>query len=181
LPNVAHSLHRAMRSLRLAEPLQQSLRDFLALEQKNVAEKTAHNIIEARRRTRSLAAKSFDTMEDTTEFDAMMQTGIFQIPTETLEAMNASKPKKPKKVDQVQALSVGEWVNIRRNDEKLLAKLAWKAEDANLFIFVDRDGVRVCEVDAEKLAQDFESGEISLLESGSVDSEKTQFSFMKTL
>ncbi|MDH3450024.1 MAG: DUF1631 domain-containing protein, partial [Gammaproteobacteria bacterium] len=27
LPNVAHSLHRAMRSLRLAEPLQQSLRD----------------------------------------------------------------------------------------------------------------------------------------------------------
>ncbi|MDH3387903.1 MAG: DUF1631 domain-containing protein, partial [Gammaproteobacteria bacterium] len=76
LPNVAHSLHRAMRSLKLAEPLQQSLRDFLALEQNNVVEKTAHNIIEAKRRTRSLAAKSFDSMEDTTEFDAMMQTGI---------------------------------------------------------------------------------------------------------
>ena len=184
LPNVAHSLHRAMRSLKLAEPLQQSLRDFLALEQKNVVEKTAHNIIEAKRRTRSLAAKSFDSMEDTTEFDAMMQTGIFQVPTEMLEAMNASKPKKPKKpkkVNQVQALSVGEWVNIRQNGDKQLAKLAWKAEDASLFIFVDRDGVRICEVDAEKLAQRFESGEISLLESSSADSEKTQFSFMKTL
>ena len=76
LPQVAHSLHRAMRSLKLAEPLQQSLRDFLKLEQQNVAEQTARNIIAAKRKTRSLAAQSFASEDDTSEFDAMMETGV---------------------------------------------------------------------------------------------------------
>jgi hypothetical protein len=181
LPNVAHSLHRAMRSLRLAESLQQSLRDYLKLEQQNVVEKTAHNIIEAKRRTRSLSAQSFDSMEDTTEFDAMMQTGVFQIPTDMLEAFNSVKPEKPKKINQVDALSIGEWVNITQDGQKLMGKVAWKSEDANLFIFVDRDGKRICEVDAHKLAEQFESGDVSLIDAGSTDSEKTQFSFMKPL
>jgi hypothetical protein len=181
LPNVAHSLHRAMRSLRLAESLQQSLRDYLKLEQQNVVEKTAHNIIEAKRRTRSLSAQSFDSMEDTTEFDAMMQTGVFQIPTDMLEAFNSVKPEKPKKINQVDALSIGEWVNITQDGQKLIGKVAWKSEDANLFIFVDRDGKRICEVDAHKLAEQFESGDVSLIDAGSTDSEKTQFSFMKPL
>ena len=181
LPQVAHSLHRAMRSLKLAESLQQSLRDFLKLEQQNVVEETAHNIIEAKRRTRSLSAQSFAPVEeDTTEFDEMMQTGIFQIPAEMADAFNAVKPDKPKKVNQVDALSTGEWVNMRLDGNKLLAKVAWKAEDSSLIIFVDRDGKRICELDANKLAQQFESGNISLMDSSSADSEKTQFSFMKS-
>jgi len=181
LPNVAHSLHRAMRSLKLAESLQQSLRDYLKLEQQNVLEETARNIIEARRRTRSLAAQSFDNLEDTTEFDAMMQTGVFQVPTEMLEAMEAAKKQEPKKINQVEALSVGEWVNMKQAGKKLLAKVAWKSEDSSLFIFVDRGGKRICETDADKLAQQFESGEVSLTDSGSTDSQKTQSSFLKTL
>ena len=181
LPQVAHSLHRAMRSLKLAESLQQSLRDFLKLEQQNVVEETAHNIIEAKRRTRSLSAQSFAPVEeDTTEFDEMMQTGIFQIPAEMADAFNAVKPDKPKKINQVDALSTGEWVNMRLDGNKLLAKVAWKAEDSSLIIFVDRDGKRICELDANKLAQQFESGDISLMDSSSADSEKTQFSFMKS-
>lgn len=184
LPHVAHSLHRAMRSLKLAESLQQSLRDYLKLEQQNVLEETGRNIIEAKRKTRSLSAQSFDTMEDTTEFDAMMQTGVFQVPTELLEAMNSGKGKtkasKPKKLNQVQALDTGEWVNMTHNGEKILAKLAWKSEDSSLFIFVDRDGTRICEIDSDDLAKRFVSGDVSLMESA-VDSEKTQFSFMKNL
>jgi hypothetical protein len=180
LPNVAHSLHRAMRSLKLAEALQQSLRDYLKLEQQNVVETTAHNIIEAKRRTRSLSAQSFVPMEDTTEFDAMMQTGVFQIPSDMLEVFNSVKPEKPKKINQVSALSVGDWVNIIQDGLKLLGKVAWKSEDASLFIFVDRDGKRICEVDALSLAEKFESGDISLTDSGSTDSEKTRFSFMKS-
>jgi len=173
-----------MRSLKLAESLQQSLRDYLKLEQQNVLEETGRNIIEAKRKTRSLSAQSFDTMEDTTEFDAMMQTGVFQVPTELLEAMNSGKGKakasKPKKLNQVQALDTGEWVNMTHNGEKVLAKLAWKAEDSSLFIFVDRDGTRICEIDSDDLAKRFVSGDVSLMESA-VDSEKTQFSFMKNL
>ncbi len=182
LPQVAHSLHRAMRSLKLAEPLQQSLRDYLKLEQQNVVEETARNIIEAKRKTRSLSAQSFAPVEeDTTEFDEMMQTGIFQIPAEMADAFKTVKPDKPKKISQVDALSTGEWVNMRLEGTKMLVKLAWKAEDSSLFIFVDRDGKRICELDATKLAQQFESGDISLMDSGSADSEKTQFSFMKSL
>jgi hypothetical protein len=180
LPNVAHSLHRAMRSLKLAESLQQSLRDYLKLEQQDVVEKTARNIIEAKRKTRSLSAQSFDTMEDNTEFDEMMQTGVFQIPTDMLDAFNSVKPEKPKKINQVDALSIGEWVNIMQDGQKLMGKVAWKSEDASLFIFVDRDGKRICEVDAGKLEEQFESGDVSLIDGGSTDSEKTQFSFMKS-
>ena len=181
LPLVEHSLHRAMRSLRLAESLQQSLRDYLKLEQQDVVEKTARNILEAKRRTRSLAQQSFDSVDDSTEFDAMMQTGIFQVPTDMLAEFNAVKPEKPKKINQAQALSAGEWVNMMHEGNKILAKLAWKAEDSSLFIFVDRDGARICEIDADELTRRFDSGAVSLLQSGTVDSEKTQFSFLKSI
>jgi hypothetical protein len=181
LPLVAHSLHRAMRSLKLAESLQQSLRDFLKLEQQNVAEKTARNIIEAKRRTRSLSAQSFAPSDDDTEFDAMMQTGVFQIPEDMLSAFKSTKPEPPKKINQVEALAVGDWVFFKQTQGRKLAKLAWKAEDSMLFIFVDREGKRVCEIDAATLGQQFESGEIALTDADSADAEKTRYSFMKTL
>jgi hypothetical protein len=181
LPVVANSLHRAMRSLKLAESLQQSLRDFLKLEQQNVAEQTARSIIEAKRKTRSLSAQSFAPEDDSTEFDEMMQTGVFQIPDDMLTAFKSAKPEPPKKINQVQALNVGEWVKIKEGVEHKLAKLAWKAEDSMLFIFVDRDGKRVCEIDATQLAQQFESGEISISGSDTSDAKKIQTSFMKPL
>jgi hypothetical protein len=181
LPIVAHSLHRAMRSLKLAESLQQSLRDFLKLEQQNVVEQTARSIIDAKRKTRSLSAQSFAPDEDSTDFDEMMQTGVFQIPADMLTAFKSAKPEPPKKINQVQALNVGDWVNIKEGEDRKLAKLAWKAEDSMLFIFVDRDGKRVCEVDATLLTQQFESGEISISDSNTSDAKKTQSSFMKTL
>ena len=181
LPIVAHSLHRAMRSLKLAESLQQSLRDFLKLEQQNVVEQTARSITEAKRKTRSLSAQSFAPDEDSTEFDEMMQTGVFQIPSDMLTAFKSARSEPPKKTNQVKALNVGDWVNIKEGEDRKLAKLAWKAEDSMLFIFVDRDGKRVCEVDATLLAQQFESGEISISDSNTSDAKKTQSSFMKTL
>jgi hypothetical protein len=181
LPIVAHSLHRAMRSLKLAESLQQSLRDFLKLEQQNVAEQTARNIIESKRKTSSLASRSFVSEDDTTEFDAMMQTGVFQIPSDMLTAFKSAKPEPPRKINQVNELSVGEWVNFGQDANRKLAKLAWKSEDSTLFIFVDRDGKRVSEIDATELARLFESGEVSLMDTAPVDNAKTRTSFMKTI
>ncbi|MCP4333303.1 MAG: DUF1631 domain-containing protein [Gammaproteobacteria bacterium] len=182
LPTIAHSLHRAMRSLKLAEPLQQSLRDYLELEQQNVTEQTARNIIQKKRKTRSLSAQSFDSNnDDSAEFNEMMQTGTFQLPPDMLEAFKTSKPEKAPKVDQVGALRVGDWVNFKQTRGKTLGKVAWKSEESTLFIFVDRDGKRICEIDADELAQQFESGEVSLSGSDSTDSEKSRFSFMKTL
>jgi len=182
LPTVAHSLHRAMRSLKLAESLQQSMRDFLKLEQQNVAEQTARNIIEARRKTRSLSAQSFaPSDDDPSEFDAMMQTGVFQIPTDMLNSFKSAKPEPPKKINQIEALAIGEWVSFKESEGSKLAKLAWKAEDSTLFIFVDRDGKRVCEVDADTLSNQFETGAVSLSGTNTTDSKKSLVSFMKSL
>lgn len=182
LPQVEKTLHRAMRSLRLAETLQQSMRDYLKLQQQNVTENTVRNIEEAKRRTRSLAAQSFDAMKDSTEFDAMMQTGQFMVTDEMLVQLNEVKPAAPKKINMASALTKGEWVNIIQGGQKLLAKLTWKSEDNSLFIFVDREGKRICEIDAETLERRFESGDLSLMDAGSSgDSEKTQFSIMKQL
>ena len=180
LPVVAHSLHRAMRSLKLAEELQLSLRDYLKLEQQNVAEETARNVIQAKRKTRSLSAQSFVPEDDSTDFDEMMRTGIFQIPDDTLSDLKPIKPKAPKKIDQVAALAIGDWLNIGRGNASKLAKLAWKSEDSSLFIFVDRDGKRVSEVDATTLAHQFESGEVSQSGANTADTVKARFSFMKT-
>jgi len=182
LPQVEHSLHRAMRSLKLADSLQKSLRDYFKLEQQNVVEQTSQNIADAKRKTRSLGEQSFASMEDTTDFDAMMQTGVFQVPTEMIEAMDAAKATaKPKKVNQVEALKTGDWVKMQQSGQKVLAKVAWKAEDSSLFIFVDRDGTRICELNATELGEGFEMGSVTLLESGTLDAEKNQYSFMKTL
>ncbi len=181
LPTIAHSLHRAMRSLKLAEPLQQSLRDFLKLEQQNVTEQTARNIIEKKRKTRSLSAQSFDSSDDNTEFDELMESGMFQLPPDMADAFKTSKPKAAVKLDQVGGLSIGDWIYFGQGKDKTLGKLAWKSEDSTLFIFVDRDGKRICEIDASDLATQFESGEVSLSGNDSRDAEKSRFSFMKTL
>jgi len=111
----------------------------------------------------------------------MMQTGTFQLPPDMLETFKISKPDKPRKVDQVGALSIGDWVYFKQDTGKTPAKLAWKSEESTLFIFVDRDGKRICEIDANELARQFEASEVSLSDSGSIDSKKNQFSVMKTL
>jgi len=85
-----------------------------------------------------------------------------------------------KPTNQAEALKPGDWVDLRKGSEHKPVKLAWKAEDSSLFIFVDREGTRVCEVDAHELAEQFASGEVSLMDSA-VDSEKTQFSFLKSI
>jgi hypothetical protein len=181
LPQVDHSLHRAMRSLKLAEGLQRSLRDYLKLEQQNVIEQTTRNIAEAQRKTQSAEDESYINFEDTTEFDAMMQTGIFQVPTEMIEAMDAAKQKNTKKTNQVESLKTSDWVRLYHDGSQVLAKVAWKAEDSSLFIFIDRDGARVCELTGVEIGQCFESGDIAVVDASAMDAEKNQYSFMKNL
>ena len=181
LPHVSHSLHRVMRSLKLPETLQQSLRDYIKLEQQDVVDKTTHNLEEAKRRRRSLAAQSFDPVKETDEFSAMMETGIFQLPDEMLKALNAEKATEANKAKSGEQLAKGDWVEVRRGNTTTLAKLAWKSDDGNLFIFVDSSGKRVCEIDAETLALQLESGEITSVSTGSVSSEKSSFSIIHSI
>ena len=181
LPQVEHSLHRAMRSLRLAEGLQRSLRDYLKLEQQNVVEQTTRNISEAKRKSRSREEESFKSFNDTTDFDAMMQTGIFQVPTEMIAAMDAARQKQAKKTNHLESLKVSDWVRLNYDGKQQLVKVAWKADDSSLFIFIDRDGARVCELTGVEIGQCFESGDIERVDSDAMDAEKNQYSFMKNL
>lgn len=178
LPKISHSLQRAMRSLKLPEKLQQSLQDFLKLEQQDVLDKSMRAQKESQRKTRSLSARSFDSKE-TDEFSAMMETGVFQVTPEMLAALNGVKPApaaKPKP-----GIIKGDWVQVRQAGQSVLAKLAWKSDDDSLFIFIDRDGKRVCEVDDETLSRRLDSGDISPVNKATVSSEKTQFSIMRSL
>lgn len=177
LPHVSNSLHRIMRSLKLPQALQKSLRDCLKLEQQDVLKKTRQYLEASKHKTRSLAARSFESaIEETTEFSAMMETGIFQLPDEMLKALNAEKASVAKKAKSAEELARGDWVEIRQGYTTTLAKLTWKSDDATQFIFVDREGTRVCEVDAKTLASRLDSGEITSVSTGSVTSKKPKFS-----
>ena len=144
-------------------------------------EQTTRNIAEAQRKTQSAEDESYINFEDTTEFDAMMQTGIFQVPTEMIEAMDAAKQKNTKKTNQVESLKTSDWVRLYHDGSQVLAKVAWKAEDSSLFIFIDRDGARVCELTGVEIGQCFESGDIAVVDASAMDAEKNQYSFMKNL
>jgi len=177
LPHVSNSLHRVMRSLKLPQALQKSLRDYLKLEQQDVVKKTRQNLKASKRKTRSLAARSFESaIDETTEFSAMMETGMFQLPDEMLKALNAEKASDAKRAKSAEKLAKGDWVEIRQAHTTTLAKLTWKSDDSSLFIFVDRDGTQVCKIDAETLARQLESGEITSVSTGTLSLEKPQFS-----
>jgi hypothetical protein len=166
-----------MRSLKLPQALQKSLRDYLKLEQQDVVKKTRKNLEASKRKTRSLASRSFESaIDETTEFSAMMETGMFQLPDEMLKALNAEKASDAKRAKSADKLGKGDWVEIRQGHTMTLAKLTWKADDSSLFIFVDRDGTQVCKIDAETLARQLESGEITSVSTGTVSLEKPQFS-----
>ena len=70
---------------------------------------------------------------------------------------------------------------VGRADDSAECASCRKADDASVFIFVDRDGKRICEVNADELSKKFESGEVSHSGSDTRDSEKSRFSFMKSL
>ena len=187
LPQIEYSLHRAMRSLRLAETLQQSLREFFKLEQQNVIDKTTENIKKAqpRKTLKPKFASAYEQSKDLTEFDMMMQTGVFMVTDNTITQLDETQPPAPapQKAKMSAQLTRGEWVNVIQGGVHILAKLAWKSDDNSLFIFVDRDGKRICEIDAETLERRFDNGDMSLMDSpiSTVDSEKYRSSFMKLL
>jgi hypothetical protein len=130
-------------------------------------------------KTRSLAVQSFAPYSESDDFSAMMQTGRFQITAEMLEALNPDKdPLQPASVD---SLNKGDWVEIHQDKETIKAKLAWKAEDSSFYIFIDRNGKRVCEVDDDTLTRRLISGDISLVNSNGLSTGKTQFSITHSL
>lgn len=67
--------------------------------------------------------------------------------------------------DEVDQLRVGEWLAVMLEHEIEPLKLTWIAEDSNLFVFVDRNGMKKLELEHEKLAKLILNGSANRIES----------------
>ena len=195
LPEVEFSLRRAMRSLNLTPSLQRSLSGFFKLERQHVVHKTAENLTKTKAEKPQNKKRATDpdhvsnNTHEPNHFDEMMQTGRFMVMTDTITAIKASQAQAPPPTIAPRSrristrLTRGEWISITQEDNHILAKLAWKADDNSWFIFVDRGGKRVCELDAKTLEHRFTRGAMSRMDSSgtSVNAKKYRNSFMTQL
>jgi len=198
LPHVSKSLVRGMHSLKLSPELQKSLNGYLKLEQKEVIQQGNNNIkssksgkkpsrktaATSRPPTAATASSKEKMIDEIDDFSAMMKTGVYKLTDEMREALNpdSKKGKIEKPVETVaDKLKLGDWIEIKQDQSIELAKLTWRSEDNSLFIFVDRSGNRVKEVDGTMLNYEVETGTIALVGSTTVSSEKRQFSTRNVL
>jgi hypothetical protein len=198
LPHVSKSLVRGMHSLKLSQELQKSLNGYLKLEQKEVVQQGNNNIKSSKAgkkstskatptskpATSTTASSEEKMIDEIDDFSSLMKTGIYQLTDEMREALNPDNEK-----DEIQKpvesaadkLKLGDWVEIKLDQSIELAKLTWRSEDNSLFIFVDRSGNRVKEIDGTLLNYEVETGTIALVGSTAVSSEKKQFSTRNVL
>jgi hypothetical protein len=118
-------------------------------------------------------------IEDIEDFSASMETGIYQLSSEMLQALNGVKPggnKAKPGATEADKIKKGDWVEIKQRSTKIMAKLTWRAADNSLFIFVDDSGKRVKEIDGTTLNDEIQSGSMKLINSNSVASANCRFS-----
>ncbi|MCZ6723604.1 MAG: DUF1631 family protein [Gammaproteobacteria bacterium] len=186
---------RGMHSLKLSAHLQNSLDEYLKLEQKEVIQQGENNIELARAgreekpvekttpvETPAIAppASSKEKMiDEIDDFSSMMKTGIYQLTDEMREALNPEVNEEiiEKPVESVaDKIKLGDWIEVKQDNSSELAKLTWRSEDNSLFIFVDRSGNRVREIDGTMLNYEIETGTITLVGSTAISAEKSQLS-----
>jgi len=195
LPHVSKSLVRGMHSLKLSAQLQKSLDEYLKLEQKEVIQQGENNIELARAgreekpvekttpvetpATASPASSKEKMIDEIDDFSSMMKTGIYQLTDEMREALNPDVNEEiiEKPVESVaDKIKLGDWIEVKQDNSSELAKLTWRSEDNSLFIFVDRSGNRVREIDGTMLNYEIETGTITLVGSTAISAEKSQLS-----
>jgi len=118
-------------------------------------------------------------IEDIEDFSASMETGIYQLSSEMLQALNAVKPgdnKAKPGATEADKIKKGDWAEIRQGSIKIMAKLTWRAADNSLFIFVDDSGKRVKEIDGTTLNDEIQAGSMKLIKSSSLASANCRFS-----
>jgi len=118
-------------------------------------------------------------IDDIEDFSASMQTGIYQLSSEMLQALNSVTPARNKQKASVSAadsIKKGDWVEIKQGSKRIMAKLSWRAADNSLFIFVDGGGKRIKEIDGTTLNAEIDSGSMKLVKNSSLFSANSQFS-----
>lgn len=118
-------------------------------------------------------------IEDIEDFSASMQTGIYQLSSEMLKALNSVTPggnKGKPGTSEADNIKKGDWVEIKQGSKKIMAKLKWRAADNSLYIFVDDEGKRVREIDGTVLNSEMRSGLMKPVKFSSLISANSHFS-----
>jgi len=181
IPHVSKSLVRSMDSLKLSAKLQKSLIEYLELEQAEVIHNSEINI-------KALEQKPKPEPESQTK---KVETGTSKKIDAAAESSSAVKTEDTNPVIQEDVkttvseaakLKLGDWIEIKDDDSEILAKLIWRAEDSSLFIFVDREGTRVRELDGVTLDYEIAAGQVTVATTESkAPQKKSILSFFNTI
>jgi sRNA-binding protein len=180
-----------MDSLKLSAKLQKSLIEYLELEQAEVIRNSEINIkaLEKKPKPESQVEKSETStskkVAEAAESSATVKTAVEPASDENQEIMDTAPvvPQDAKAtVSEADNLKLGDWIEIKEGDSKILAKLSWRAEDSSLFIFVDREGNRVREIDGVTLDYEIAAGQITVATAESKSPQKKSIlSFFNTI
>lgn len=182
IPHVSKSLVKSMDSLKLSAKLQKSLIEYLELEQAEVIRNSEINI-------KALEQKPKPEPESQTK---KSETNTRKNIGAAAESSSAVKTKDANPVIQEDVkttvseaakLKLGDWIEIKNDDSEVLAKLTWRAEDSSLFIFVDREGTRVREVDGVTLDYEIAAGQVTVVvaDAAKTPQKKSILSFFNTI
>lgn len=203
LPRVAKSLKRVMQNLKFTAQEQKLLLEDINSEHDDVLEKTSFNIGKASQKqdSKKTAAKNriLDSLQVSNDIEALDQKELINDIDDFFSMMEADKSRKtsrksdpkisdpaakidpPAKTSAADKLQPGDWIEWKQGNRTIMAKLTWKAEDHSLFIFIDRDGKRVCEIDGATLDSEFESGLKSIIDPNASTSKRKQASVLRFL
>jgi hypothetical protein len=195
IPHVSRSLVRAMNFLDLAPELQTSLNEHLKQEQAKVVKSTEINIKPLRRspkaETRPRQAKhnnkkAIDEVKNIiSDSDASTSTTTTNLESrvpdnQTQEASNTREDVEIR-ASEADKLKLGDWVEIEHENSAILVKLTWRSEDSSMFIFVDREGNRLREVDGATLDKEIATGQVKVTHAEPESSHKSRLSFFNIL
>jgi len=181
IPHVSKSLVRSMDSLKLSAKLQKSLIEYLELEQAEVIRNSEINIKALDQKPKPEPESQAEKSETSTskKIDAVAESSS-AVKTEDANPVIQEDVKTT--VSEAAKLKLGDWIEIKDDDSEILAKLIWRAEDSSLFIFVDREGTRVRELDGVTLDYEIAAGLITVASAESkAPQKKSILSFFNTI
>ncbi|MCP3688419.1 MAG: DUF1631 domain-containing protein [Gammaproteobacteria bacterium] len=192
IATMEESLNYCMQLIKLPAEQQTSLLDFFQHELAEVIEQTKTTIKQLSKKkdlktTQEETGKHHPPITDLAgtidEFSELIRTtGQFDSTENILNAIDNEGNDDPISTPTTaNMIHKSDWIEIKKDSTSILAKLTWKSKDHTQFIFVDRDGHRVCEIDAVELNKELEEGNISLISSIPATSERAVFSVLRSI
>lgn len=205
---IEKSLSQSMQSLEISADQQASLLEFLEHEQADIIAQSKATIESLKKSSSGEKSrpKKDATKEDSVspngkkagqvnladtvdEFSDLMETGRFKNTNDMLKALESDKsetPVKDKTDDTTSTPSAdnihkSDWIEIKKGSSTVLAKLTWKSQDQSQFIFVDRDGNRVCEITSDDLNKQLKNGTITLISATPKSQKRAAYSVIQTI